>query len=80
MKAIIYLVGTIVLLAGILYGMNVAGVPQKWIIVTGLIIGGLGIMGAAKEHLSSSKVSKTTTDSSGNTTHSETEVKADTLS
>ncbi len=48
MKAIIYLIGTLVLLAGVLYGASSMGVPQTWLIVIGLVIGGLGIMGAAR--------------------------------
>ena len=47
MKAIVYLLGTVVVLAGILYGGSVGGVPQTWLIVIGLVIGGLGIMGTA---------------------------------
>jgi len=64
MKAIIYLLGTAILLAGILYGASTLGVPQVWLIVTGLVIGGLGIMGAARS-LSSTTVATETTSVGG---------------
>lgn len=48
MKAIIYLLGTAILLAGVLYGASIAGVPQTWLVVIGLVIGGIGVMGAAR--------------------------------
>ena len=60
MKAIIYLLGTVILLAGVLYGASVAGVPQTWVIVIGLIIGGLGIMGAARSVSATTKAVETT--------------------
>jgi len=60
MKAIIYFLGTLVLLAGILYGASVAGVPQTWLIVIGLVIGGLGLMGAANSVSGKTKAVETT--------------------
>lgn len=60
MKAIIYLIGTIVVLAGVLYGASVAGVPQTWLIVIGLVILGFGIMGAARSASSTTKAVETT--------------------
>lgn len=68
MKAIIYLLGTIVVLAGVLYGASVAGVPQTWLIVIGLVIAGLGIMGAARSAATSTKAVETTSGPQGATT------------
>lgn len=61
MKAIIYLLGTAIVLAGVLYGASVMGVPQVWLVVTGLIIGGLGIMGAARSVSNTTTATETTT-------------------
>ncbi len=60
MKAIIYLIGTLVVLAGVLYGASSAGVPQTWLIVIGLVIGGLGIMGAARSAGGTTRAVETT--------------------
>ncbi len=60
MKAIIYLIGTLILLGGVLYGASVAGVPQTWLIVIGLVIGGLGVMGAARSATGTTKAVETT--------------------
>ncbi len=59
MKAIAYLLGTVVVLAGILYGGTVAGVLQTWLVVIGFVIGGLGIMGAASSLGSTTKAVET---------------------
>jgi hypothetical protein len=76
MKAIIYLVGTAVLLVGILYGASVAGVPQTWLIILGLVIAGLGIMGAASSASSTTKAVQTTAGPGGAKT-TETKVTTD---
>ena len=60
MKAIIYLIGTLIVLAGVLYGASIAGVPQTWLIVIGLIIGGFGLMGAARSASGTTKAVETT--------------------
>ena len=60
MKAIIYLVGTLILLAGVLYGCHAAGVPQTWLIVIGLVIAGFGVMGAARSATGTTKAVETT--------------------
>jgi hypothetical protein len=44
MSFAIYLAGFIILLAGVIWGMSVAGVPQIWIGVVALILLGLGII------------------------------------
>lgn len=61
MKAIVYLLGTAIVLAGVLYGAFVMGVPQVWLVVTGLIIGGLGIMGAARSVSNTTSATEVTT-------------------
>ena len=77
MKAIIYILGAAVVAAGVIYGMSTLGVPQVWLVVAGLIIGGLGLMGAAKSTGGKTTVSKSHTDSAGNTSHTESAVQTD---
>lgn len=42
----LYVLGFIVLLAGLIYGAYLIHVPQTWIVVGALVICGLGIMSA----------------------------------
>lgn len=42
----LYVVGFIILLAGLIYGAYLIHIPQTWIIVGALIIVGLGVMSA----------------------------------
>lgn len=79
MKAIMYLIGTLILLVGILYGASVAGVPQTWLIVIGLVIGGLGVMGAARSATGTTKATETTTGGNGAVQTRETTVSKDAL-
>jgi hypothetical protein len=44
MSFAIYLIGFIILLAGVIWGMSVAGLPSIWIGVVALILLGLGII------------------------------------
>jgi hypothetical protein len=44
MSFAIYLVGFIILLAGVIWGMSVAGLPSIWIGVAALILLGLGVI------------------------------------
>jgi hypothetical protein len=44
MSFAIYLVGFIILLAGVVWGLSTAGVPSIWIGVAALILLGLGII------------------------------------
>jgi hypothetical protein len=44
MSFAIYLVGFIILLAGVIWGMSVAGLPPIWIGVVALILLGLGVI------------------------------------
>lgn len=43
---ILYVAGLVVLLAGLVYGAHIAGVPQTWIIVGALVVLGFGVMAA----------------------------------
>lgn len=79
MKAIIYLFGTLIVLAGVIYGLMMVGVPQPVLIVVGLIILGVGLVGASKGIASSKTISQTTADSSGQMKTTETKVSGDTL-
>jgi hypothetical protein len=60
MRSILYILGTLVLLAGVLYGASAAGVPQVWLIVIGLVIAGLGIMGASRSAATTTRAVETT--------------------
>ena len=40
----LYALGFVVLLAGMIYGATLLHVPQNWIIVGGLVLAGLGVM------------------------------------
>lgn len=40
----LYIIGFIVLSAGILFGANILGVPNQWIAVIGLVLLGLGVI------------------------------------
>ena len=41
---VVYLIGYILVIAGVAYGMAMAGVGQPWIVVTLLILAGLGVV------------------------------------
>ena len=40
---LIYAIGLVVVLAGLIYGAHLMGVPQTWIIAGALVVLGLGI-------------------------------------
>ena len=42
---VIYLIGTLLVVAGLAYGANRLGVSHVWIMVGALVIIGLGLMG-----------------------------------
>ena len=42
----IYMLGFVILLVGVAWGLITAGVPQVWVIITSIILLGLGIMTA----------------------------------
>lgn len=45
----IYLIGFIILIAGLAYGAYLAGVPPTWIIVGVICLIGIGILSAVKK-------------------------------
>ena len=45
MNTVIYLIGTLLVIAGLAYGANRLGISHVWIIVGSLVILGLGMMG-----------------------------------
>jgi hypothetical protein len=44
MNLVIYLIGTLLVVAGLAYGANRLGVSHAWIIVGALVITGFGLM------------------------------------
>jgi len=42
---VIYLIGTLLVVAGLAYGANRLGVSQVWIVAGALVIIGIGLMG-----------------------------------
>lgn len=78
-KAFIYLMGTLILLGGVIYGLMIIGTPMPVLIVVGLVIGGAGLMGMAKAAGSSKKITQTSADSSGNSNTTETTVDSDAI-
>lgn len=46
MSFAIYMLGFVILLAGVAWGLITAGVPQMWVIIACVILLGLGIMTA----------------------------------
>ena len=45
MNMVIYMIGTLLVVAGLAYGANRLGVSHVWILVGSLVIIGLGMMG-----------------------------------
>lgn len=54
-RVILYIIGTMLVIAGAAYTASTLGVDQTWIVVGCLIILGLGIMGAASNAKGSAK-------------------------
>jgi hypothetical protein len=48
MSFAIYVVGTILLLGGLIYGANLLNVPQQWIAVGALIVLGFAVLTGAQ--------------------------------
>ena len=46
MSFAIYMLGFVILLVGVAWGLMTAGVPQIWVVIACLIMLGLGIMAA----------------------------------
>jgi hypothetical protein len=42
---VVYMIGTLLVVAGLAYGASLMGISQTWIIVGALIIIGIGLMG-----------------------------------
>jgi len=45
----LYVIGFFILLAGLIYGAHLIGVPHTWIIVGALVVIGLGVMSAVSQ-------------------------------
>ena len=49
MSFMLYVFGFLVVIAGVAWAMDIAGIPSRWILITSLILLGLGILtGAAR--------------------------------
>lgn len=48
-KIALYVVGLIVLIAGLAYAASLAGLPQRWIIAGSIIVAGIGLVSAAAD-------------------------------
>jgi flagellar motor component MotA len=46
MSFLLYILGILVVLGGVIYGAILLNVPQQWIVVSSIIIVGLGILSA----------------------------------
>ena len=46
MSFALYLVGTIILVAGVAYIAHLAHVPERWVIAIAIVLLGAGVMGA----------------------------------
>jgi hypothetical protein len=47
MSFTIYLIGFVVVIAGVAWGMSTAGVSTTWVMITSIILLGIGIVTAA---------------------------------
>lgn len=45
----LYMIGVAILAAGLGYGAHLMGIPLQWIAVIGLVVLGIGILGAIKK-------------------------------
>ncbi|MDP0491777.1 MAG: hypothetical protein Q7Q71_12070 [Verrucomicrobiota bacterium JB023] len=72
MKVTAYLLGAMLIIAGILFGAMLLGVPQSWLIVIGLIAAGITLTSAATHFVRRQRVEKGSPD--GNRAHTETVV------
>lgn len=46
MSLALYLVGTIILIAGVVYVCRLAHIPQHWVVAIAIVLLGAGVMGA----------------------------------
>jgi hypothetical protein len=42
----LYLVGTVILIAGVIYVCHLAHIPQHWVVAIAIVLLGAGVMGA----------------------------------
>ncbi len=45
MSFMIYIIGVLIFLAGLIYGAVLLGIPQQWIVVGSIIVFGLCVLG-----------------------------------
>lgn len=55
MSFMLYILGIVVLLSGLVYGAVLLNVPQQWIVVGAIIVAGLGILSAVAHTRSKDK-------------------------
>jgi len=55
MSFLLYLLGILIVLSGVIYGAILLNVPQHWIVVASIIIAGLGILPAVARTRSKDK-------------------------
>jgi hypothetical protein len=48
MSFLLYLIGTVIVIIGLVYGAHLAHVPTHWIVVFAIVTAGLGILGGVK--------------------------------
>jgi len=48
MSFLLYVVGFIIVICGLIYGAHLAHVPERWIIVGAVVLAGLGILTGVK--------------------------------
>jgi len=53
----LYLIGTAILIGGVAWGMSVAGVSTQWVMITGVILFGIGMVAAVKNERSKDRPS-----------------------
>jgi uncharacterized membrane protein HdeD (DUF308 family) len=46
MSFAMYLIGTVILIAGVVYVCHLAHVPSHWVLAIGVVLLGAGVMGA----------------------------------
>ena len=46
MSFLLYILGILIVLAGVIYGAILLNVPQQWIVVASIIIVGVGVLSA----------------------------------
>ena len=57
MSFALYLIGFVIVIGGVAWGMSVAGVPTTWILIACIILLGIGILTAVKNERSKDRPS-----------------------